>query len=74
VDRLSTLYQNGRRFLVGEEVERGANVALGLAISQPDWSGPAEVFKVFTFGEGDKVVRMQDCGSRETALAMLAAG
>jgi hypothetical protein len=67
-------HANGRRFDVSEEVEHGANVALGLTISQPDWSGTAEVFKVFTFGAvGDKVVRMQDCDSREAALAMLAA-
>jgi hypothetical protein len=34
-----------------------------------------EVFKVFTFAtDGDTVVRMQDCDSREAALAILAAG
>lgn len=73
MDRLSMHYENGRRFEVTVEVERGANVALGMTISQPDWSGTAEVFKVFTFGiTGDKVVRMQDCDSREAALAVLA--
>jgi hypothetical protein len=73
VDRLSTLHENGRRFQVSEEVEQGSAVALGLTISQPEWSGAVEVFKVFTFGSaGDKVVRMQDCDSRESALAMLA--
>jgi hypothetical protein len=46
-----------------------------MTISQPDWSGPVEVFKVFTFAApGDKVVGMQDCDSREAALAMLKAG
>jgi hypothetical protein len=50
-------------------------MALGLTISQPDWSGTVTVFKVFTFGAaGDKVVRMQDCDSREAALSMLPAG
>ena len=69
------LQENGRRFQVSEAIERGSAVALGLMISQPDWSGTVEVFKVFTFGgTGDKVVRMQDCDSRESALAMLAAG
>jgi hypothetical protein len=69
------LYDNGRSFQVNEAVEQGEAVALGLAISQPDWSGTVEVFKVFTFGPtGDKVVGMQDCDSRESALAMLAAG
>jgi hypothetical protein len=68
-------HENGRRFDVSEVVERGANVALGLTISQPGWSGTAEVFKVFTFGAaGDNVVRMQDCESRQAALAVLAAG
>lgn len=68
-------HENGRRFQVGEAVERGAAVALGLTISQPDWSGTVEVFKVFTFGAaGDKVVHMEDCDSRDSALAMLAAG
>ncbi len=75
MDRLSIHHENGRRFEVSEEVERGADVVLGLMISQPDWSGTAEVFKVFTCGAaGDKVVRMQDCDSREAALAILAAG
>jgi hypothetical protein len=50
-------------------------VALGLTISQPDWAGTVEVFKVFTFeATSGKVVRMQDCDSRQSALAMLAAG
>jgi hypothetical protein len=75
VDLLSSHHENGRRFQVSEAVERGSAVALGLTISQPDWSEPVEVFKVFTFGTaGDKVVRMQDCDSREAALALLAAG
>lgn len=72
MDLLSSHHQNGRRFQVCEVIERGAHVALGLTVSQPDWSGTVDVFKVFTFGEsGDKVVSMQDCDSREAALAML---
>ena len=48
---------------------------LGLTIQQPEWSETVEVFKVFTFGTaGDRVVSMQDCDSRESALAILAAG
>jgi hypothetical protein len=69
------LHDNGRRFEVSEAIERGAAVALGLVISEPEWDGPVEVFKVFTFATtGDKVVGMQDCDSRQSALAMLAAG
>lgn len=75
MDLLSRHHENGRRFQVSEAVERGAAVALGLTVSQPDWSGSVEVFKVFKFGAaGDRVVFMQDCASREAALAMLAAG
>jgi hypothetical protein len=75
VDLLTKHYKKGRRFQVGEAVERGPAVVLGLTISQPDWSGKVEVFKVFTFAPtGDRVVGMQDCDSRESALAMLAAG
>ena len=67
------LHENGRRFQVSEAIERGPAVALGLTVSQPDWSETVEVFKVFTFGAtGDKVVRMQDCESRQSALAILA--
>jgi hypothetical protein len=68
------LHQNGRRFQVSEAIERGTVVALGLAISQPDWAGTVEVFKVFTFdAAGERVVGMQDCDSRQAALAMLTA-
>ena len=75
MDLLSRHHEKGRRFQVSEAVELGPAVALGLTISQPDWSGTVEVFKVFTFAaDGDKVVRMQDCDSREAALAILAAG
>ena len=69
------LHENGRRFQVSEAVEGGPAVAVGLTISQPDWSGTVEVFKVFTFGAaGEKVVHMQDCDSPDAALALLAAG
>lgn len=71
---LSSHHENGRRFQASEAVEQGARVALGLMISQPDWSGAVEVFKVFSFGAGEKVVLMQDCVSRAAALAILAAG
>jgi hypothetical protein len=73
VDRLSTHHQNGRRFQVSEALEQGATVALGLTISQAEWT--VEVFKVFTFAAtGDKVVHIQDCDSRQSALAILATG
>jgi hypothetical protein len=72
VNRLSMLHENGRRFEVIEAIERGSAVALGLAVSEPEWSGTVEVFKVFTFDvTGDSVVGMQDCDSRRSALAML---
>jgi hypothetical protein len=68
-------HENGRRFQVSEAIERGPDVALRLTISQPEWSETVEAFKVFRFGvSGDRVVRMQDCDSRESALTMLAAG
>jgi hypothetical protein len=68
-------HENGRRFQVHDSVERGSAVALGLMISDPGWSGTVEVYKVFEFGAtGDRVVHMQDCDSRQSALAMLAAG
>ena len=72
MNRLSMLHENGRCFEVIEAIERGSTVALGLAASEPEWSGTVEVFKVFTFDvTGDSVVGMQDCDSRRTALAML---
>ena len=75
MDLLSAHHHNGRRFKVSEAVERGTAVVLGLTIHQPEWSETVEVFKVFTFGTaGDSVVSMQDCDSRESALAILAAG
>lgn len=72
MNRLSALYENGRRFEVIEAVERGSAVGLGLRVSEPGWSGTADVFKVFTFDvTGGRVVGMQDCDSRRSALAML---
>jgi hypothetical protein len=53
----------------------GAADALGLTISQPDWSATVQGFKIFTFGAtGHKMVREQDSTSRESALAIPAAG
>lgn len=69
------LHGKGRRFRVNEVIEHGSVVALSLIVSDPEWSATAEVFKVFTFGaNGGRVVGMQDCDSRQSALAMLAAG
>ena len=43
---------------------------VGLRISQPDWSGTVDVFKVFTFRPGaDVVIGMQDCADRDEAVA-----
>ena len=53
-----------------ELVDRGDAVVVGLRISQPDWSGTVEVFKVFTFRHGaDVVIGMQDCTDRDDALS-----
>jgi hypothetical protein len=55
--------------------ELGAADALGLTISQPDWSATVQLFKIFTFGAtGHRMVRVQDSASRETTLAIPAAG
>jgi hypothetical protein len=70
VGRLATLYEQGRRFEVFETVDLGDVVVVGLRVSQPDWSGSADVFKRFTFRHGtDVVITMQDCEDRDSALS-----
>ena len=67
-------HKNGRRFTVGELIEQGDRVAVGVTITNPDWSGPVTTFKVFTFRPGENVVvRMNDCIDESYALQVLAA-
>lgn len=65
--------RHGRRLEPLEFVEQGERVAVLLGVTDPRWSGRAEVFKVFTFAPPrDDVVLLQDCVDREDALAQLA--
>jgi ketosteroid isomerase-like protein len=74
VGRLEQHQKNGRRFTLGQVIEQGERVAVGFSISSPDWSGPVETFKVFTFRPGENVVvRMNDCIDESYALQVLAA-
>jgi hypothetical protein len=74
VSLLAGHFERGRRFAVHEIVERGDAMVVGLRLTQPDWSGSVDVFKVFTFGPGvDRVVRMQDCTDREAAVSAASA-
>ena len=53
-----------------ELVDQGDEIAIGLRLSQPDWSGSVDVFKRFTFRHGaDAVIGMQDCTDRDSALS-----
>jgi ketosteroid isomerase-like protein len=73
VGRLEQHHKNGRRFTLGELIEQGDRVAVGVAIHNPDWSGPVNTFKVFTFKPGENVVvRMNDCIDESYALQVLA--
>jgi hypothetical protein len=71
VDLLASRHRSGRRFEPLELIEEGDRVAVRLALSDPQWSGKAEVFKVFTF-ENDQAVLYQDCVDEENARALLA--
>ncbi len=74
VDLLERHHANGRRFRLGRLIEDGDRVAVELTIFVPEWSGPACMFKVFTFEPGeDVVVRMNDCIDESYALQVLAA-
>ncbi len=72
VDRLRTHRENGRRFELGGAIEEGDRVAVAFTILNPEWSGPVETYKVFTFS-GDVVVRMNDCIDESYARQVLAA-
>ena len=53
-----------------ETVDQGDAGVVGLRVSQPDWSGSADVFKRFTFRhDADVVIGMQDCADRDDALS-----
>ncbi len=72
---LAGKYEAGRRFAVGEVVERGDALAVGLRITEPGWSGPVDVFKVFRFDRpSGRIVEMEDCAGRAEALASIGAG
>jgi hypothetical protein len=74
VDLLRGHYREGRRLRPTELVEEGPRVAVGLALSDPQWEGEAEVYKVFTFaGPDDRAVLLEDCIDRDDALAKLKA-
>jgi hypothetical protein len=72
VDLLASHHLNGRRFEPLELIEEGNRVAVRLAVSDAQWSGKAEVFKVFTF-ENERAVLYQDCVDEENARALLSA-
>jgi hypothetical protein len=75
VDLLEQHHREGSRFEPTEFVEQGPRIAVGMTVSNPNWHGePAvDVFKVLTFGVSGQAVLMQDCPSRDDALAELAA-
>jgi hypothetical protein len=71
VDLLASRHRSGRRFEPLDLVEEGNRVAVRLAVSDPQWEGKAEVFKVFTF-QDDQAVLYEDCVDEENARALLA--
>ena len=74
VGRLEQHHKNGRRFALGELIEKGDRVAVGFTVNNPDWSQPVTMFKVFAFQPGENVVvRMNDCIDESYALQVLAA-
>jgi ketosteroid isomerase-like protein len=74
VDRLRRHHANGRRFAAEKVIEEGDRVAVAVAITNPGWSSPVTIFKVFTFREGaDVVVRLNDCLDESYALQVLVA-
>jgi len=74
VDVLERHHANGRRFQLGKAIEEGDRVAVEMTILAPEWSGPVQMFKVFTFApDGDVVMRLNDCIDESYALQVLAA-
>jgi ketosteroid isomerase-like protein len=72
LDRLAHHHANGRRFQVGKLIEDGDRVAAEITVLAPEWSGPVTLFKVFSFGPQDVVVRLNDCIDESYALQVLA--
>ena len=74
VDLLRGHRVSGRRFTPTDLVEEGLRVAVELAVTDPNWDGTAQVYKVFTFREpDDRAVLLEDCRDRDDALAKLQA-
>lgn len=74
IDVLQRHLESGRGFVLGGLIEGGDRVAAEVTVSDPSWSGPVTIFKVFTFGSGeDKVVRLNDCIDESYARQVLAA-
>jgi ketosteroid isomerase-like protein len=72
--RFRRLHESGRSFELGEMIEQEDRVAVAITIVDPSWSGPVNIFKVFTFRPGEGVVvRMNDCIDESYARQVLAA-
>jgi ketosteroid isomerase-like protein len=74
LDLLESHHANGRHFALGRMIEARDRVAVEVAVTSSEWSGPVETFKVFAFRSGeDVVVRLNDCIDESYALQVLAA-
>jgi ketosteroid isomerase-like protein len=74
LDRLRRIHANGRRFQAEKVLEEGDRVAVAVRITDPSWSSPVTIFRVFAFREGsDVVVRLNDCLDESYALQVLVA-
>ena len=69
---LAQHHAEGRRFEALELIEEGDRIAVHLGVTDPEWSGRGETYKVFTFADDDAVL-LEDCVDRDDALAKLAA-
>lgn len=73
VDLLRQHHLGGRRFELREFVEADRRVLVGIAVTDPAWAGAGEVYKVFTFADGDEeIVLLEDMPDRDAAIATLA--
>jgi ketosteroid isomerase-like protein len=73
VSLLGQHHANGRRFGLGEMIEQDDRIAVETTITDPRWSEPVSMFKVFTFRSGDDVaVQLNDCIDESYALQVLA--
>jgi hypothetical protein len=73
VKRLERVHRNGRRFQLGKMIEVGDRIAVEVTLLAPEWSGPVCLYRVFAFGAGDAVVRLNDCVDESYALQVLVA-